>query len=106
MLFFRALIKTAVLQRTFFLLLFFTSCTITKKASKDKPYLVKNSFEVKGGNFTKTEKSALLSRLANQLDDSSIVPVKDVFFFLQFIIRPPVYDSGYSAVSASNMQAS
>jgi len=90
----------------YLLLLFFTSCTITKKASKDRPYVVKNSFEVKGGNFTKTEKSALLSRLSNQLDDSSKVPVKDVLFFLQFIIRPPVYDSGYAAISAANMQAS
>ncbi len=88
------------------IILFFSSCTIIRKSPAGKPYLVKNNIEVKGGNFTKAEKTALKQRLNGQLDDSSAVKVKDKYFFFHYITRPPAYDSGYSAISARNMQAS
>ncbi|MEO6538967.1 MAG: BamA/TamA family outer membrane protein [Ferruginibacter sp.] len=88
------------------LVLLFSSCTITKKAPVNRPYLGKNSIEVTGGKFSKVEKSALVSRLANQLDDSSKTTVKDVLFFLHFINKPPAYDSAYSNASSRNMKSS
>ena len=86
--------------------LLFVSCNITRKAPKGKPYLAKNSFEVKGGRFTKLERSALLDRLANQLDDSSKLRTTDALFILHFLKRPPAYDTGYSNLSANNMKLS
>ena len=93
---------------SFILLLLFSSCSIpiVKKVPKDKPYLRKNSIEVTGGNFTAAEKSALLQRLNNQLEDSSKVPSKDFLVFFNIIKRPPAYDTGYSALSAVNMKVS
>ena len=85
---------------------FLSSCTIVQKAPKHKPYLVKNSYEVKGGDFSKTEKSALETRMANQLDDSSKVSSKTFLFFVDIVNRPPAYDTGYSAASATNMENS
>ncbi len=86
----------------------FSSCfkPIIRKAPKDKPYLVKNSIEVKGGNFTNIERTTLKQRLNNQLEDSSTVRTKDMFFIIHIIKKPPVYDSAYSSMSADNMKAS
>lgn len=96
------------------IVIFFSSCsnnslpfgTVIRKAPKDRPYLVKNTFEVKGGNFTNIERTTLKQRLSGQLDDSSMVKVKDAFFLLHIIKKPPVYDSAYSAMSSENMKAS
>lgn len=82
------------------------SCNITRKAPKDKPYLYKNSYEVNGGNFSKIERDALLERLANQIDDSSKLRFSSPIFFINILKRPPVYDTGYSNLSAANMKAS
>ena len=91
-----------------FFLVLFSSCfgPIVKKAPKEKPYLFKNSIEVKGGKFSKTEKTTLQQRLISQLDDSAVIRTEDKYFFLHYIIRPPAYDSGYSGLSARNMEAS
>jgi len=108
---------TRVYFRFAYILLFvisFSSCsknslpfgTIIRKAPKDRPYLVKNTFEVKGGNFTNIERTTLKQRLSAQLDDSSTVKVKDAFFLLHIIKKPPAYDSAYSTLSAQNMKAS
>ncbi len=87
--------------------LFFYSCNITRKAPKGGvPYLSKNTFELKGGQFTSLERSAVVDRLANQLDDSSRLRTTDALFFLHFLKRPPAYDTGYSALSANNMKLS
>ncbi len=100
---------TTSLKSLFFFFLgclFFSSCNITRKAPKGVPYLYKNTFEVKGGRFSSLERSALLDRLANQLDDSSRLRRSDALFFLHFLKRPPAYDTGYSALSANNMKLS
>lgn len=89
-----------------FLFLFISSCTIIRKAPKNKPYLVKNTIEVRGGQFTKNEREAVSLRLYNQLDDSSKVIVKDDFFILHTIKKPVAYDTGYSSLSAVNMRSS
>lgn len=89
-------------------IVFFSSCfpPIVRKAQKSKPYLYKNSIEVKGGKFTSVEKRAVKQRLSGQLDDSSTIKTKDKYIFLHYIIRPPAYDSSYSGQSARNMKAS
>lgn len=92
----------------FYLLLstFFASCTIIRKAPKGKPYVVKNIIEVKGGDFTKLEKSNVISRLNNQLVDSMQVRQKQSFLVVNTINRPPVYNPLFAATSAENMEAS
>ena len=97
-----------LLKTSIFLLILFSSCSIpiVRKAPANRYYLRKNSIEVTGGNFTKTEKSIILQRLSNQLDDSSKIPSKDVLIFFEVIKRPPVYDSAYTNISARNMEAS
>lgn len=79
---------------------------MVKNAPKGKPFLTDNDITVRGGNFSKLEREALVDRLFNQLDDSSTVTTRRTWIFFNQILRPPVYDSGYSAVSASNMKAS
>jgi len=86
--------------------LLFASCTTVIKAPKGRPFQGENSFEVKGGNFTKAEKTALISRLSNQLDDSAVSNISDLLFIFHRIKQPPAYDTGYSAISAQNMKAS
>lgn len=88
------------------LCLFFSSCNITRKAPRDKPYLFKNTIEVKGGDFNKLERSAVVDRLANQLDDSSKLRTTTSFIILNILKRPPAYDTVYSKLSAENMRAS
>lgn len=97
---------TSMVTSVLLLTVIFYSCNITRKAPKDKPYLYKNSYEVNGGNFSKLERSALLDRLANQIDDSSKLRYSSPIFFINILKRPPAYDTGYSALSAANMKAS
>jgi outer membrane protein assembly factor BamA len=80
----------------------FNSC-----ASRKELYVGKTSIEVKGGNFSKIEKSNLKQRLNNQLDDSSKTVTKSIFFF-DYInkIKAPAYDSAATNASARNMTAS
>ena len=99
------------LKNSIFLLILFSSCSIpiVRKAPVNKYYLRNysiDSLEVSGVKFTKTEKSTIIQRLNNQLDDSSKIPGKDVFIFFNIIKRPPVYDSTYTNISARNMEAS
>ena len=86
--------------------LFLSSCVVVKKAPKNKPYLIKNTIEVKGGKFTTNEKAALKTRLNAQLADSSRVKVVDKYFIRHVYSKPPAYDSAASNQSARNMQAS
>jgi len=94
-------------MRNIFLLVFvLASCTIPRKYQKGKPFVIKNTIEVKEGNFNKDERSALKQRLNAQLDDSSVINTRDALFFLHFVDHPPVYDSISAEQSAANMQAS
>ncbi len=97
---------TELLKGTLIFLLFLGSCTIPRKYQKGKPFVAKNSIEVKEGNFNNDERSAVKSRLNAQLDDSSKITTKDALFVLHYIDKPPVYDSASAALSAQNMQAS
>ncbi|MEO6490605.1 MAG: BamA/TamA family outer membrane protein [Ferruginibacter sp.] len=96
------------LQFFFILILIFSSCSIpiVRKTPEGKPFLRKNNIEVTGGKFTATEKSAVIQRLSNQLEDSARIPSKDFFVLFNIIKRPPVYDTAYSGMSARNMKAS
>ncbi|MGC4103953.1 translocation and assembly module lipoprotein TamL [Ferruginibacter sp.] len=89
---------------------FLSSCRpfgiIQKNYQKGKPFVTKNSIEVKGGKFTKDELIALKSRLNAQLDDSSKINVVDHYFVRHVYNKPPVYDSFSAARSAKNMKLS
>lgn len=86
-------------------LIFIFSCTIPRNYQKNKPFVFKNSIDLKGGHFSREEKTALKSRLNAQLDDSAQFNSKDVLFFLHYIDHPPAYDTNASSQSAKNMQA-
>jgi len=88
--------------------IFTASCgrPIVSKAPKDTYFLYRNSIEVKGGNFTKTEKTDLLLRLNAQLDDSAKVKTKKKFFFFNALKRPNTYDSNISRNTCNDMKAS
>lgn len=83
-----------------------TSKYFVKKAPPNQYYLYDYNIEVKGGNFTKTEKTALIQRLKGQVDDSARVKVKTMLFFINILKRPLVYDTTYSGASARNMKGS
>lgn len=87
-------------------ILLLSSCTIVRKVPPSGHYIVKNTVELKGGSFTKVEKTDILSRLNNQIEDSIQVKRKQQFLVLNTIIRPPVYNKIYVDKSADNMEAS
>ena len=89
-----------------FITVLLSSCTVVRKHQRGKPFVYKNTIEVKGGKFTPAEKGVLKQRLLAQLDDSSAMIPNDIFFVIHVINNPPAYDSGYSGVSARNMKAS
>ena len=89
----------------FILIIVLHSCTVVRKAP-DRPYIIRNTVEVKGGNFSRSEKTAVEQRLENQIDDSASVTSTTSFFLFNTIKRPNVYDSVYAAISAVNMRAS
>lgn len=95
-----------VFSLLFCICLLFSCAPFVRKAPKNTPYLFSNKFEVKGGKFTKTQKTIFKQRMSDQLDDSSMVKTKDKYIFLHYVIKPPAYDSSYSAQSARNMAAS
>lgn len=82
------------------------SCTVPKKYQKGKPFITKNSIEVKGGNFSKEERATLKQRLNAQLDDSSRINTIDKYFIRHIIMSPPAYDSASASRSARNMETS
>ncbi|UAY53288.1 BamA/TamA family outer membrane protein [Ferruginibacter albus] len=94
------------LKCIFFISILLSACYIPRKYQKDKPFVFKNTIEIKGGQFDKDERSTLKQRLYAQLDDSSKITVKDAFFVLHYIDNPPAYDSNYSAISAKNIKVS
>ncbi len=105
----RFLIKTSFFQQIkniFFISILFASCIVPKNYQKDKPFVTSNTIEVKGGNFNRTERSALKSRLNAQLDDSAKINVVDHYFIRHVYNKPPVFDTAYAAKSAKNMESS
>ncbi len=80
--------------------------TVRKPPPKTTPFLAGNKIEVKGGKFTKAEKTTLKQRLNDQVDDSSYLRTKEKFIFLGYLVKPPVYDSNAANLSAKNMEAS
>ena len=80
--------------------------TIPRKYPKGRPFVFKNTIDVKGGNFSSDDRAILKQRLNAQLDDSSRVNTKDSWIIFHFIEKPPAYDSTSAAQSARNMEAS
>ncbi|MBS1757760.1 MAG: BamA/TamA family outer membrane protein [Bacteroidetes bacterium] len=99
-------IKVLYFEVVLLLMLIAASCTVVKNAPVNRPYIGKNSIEVKGGNFSKIEKSAVIDRLTTQLDDSATFVTKDIYLFKHKILNPPAFDTSYANISAKNMEAS
>jgi len=93
------------LKNIFFLSLVLSSCIVPKNYQKDKPFITKNTIEVKGGNFTNDELIALKSRLNAQLEDSAKINVVDRYFIRHVYNKPPAFDTVYAARSAKNLLA-
>ncbi|MEN9568837.1 MAG: hypothetical protein RL172_68 [Bacteroidota bacterium] len=92
------------LRNIFFISLLLPACTTVKDYPYNKPFVYKNTIQLKGGNFNKDERVSLEQKLYTQLDDSMRTIVKDFAFILHTLKQPPVYDSAYAAISASNMK--
>jgi outer membrane protein insertion porin family len=89
------------------LLIFLASCTIIRKAPKNKPYQAKKpTIDLIGGQFTKLEREAIKERLYNALDDSAKVTIKESFLFFKTIKNPIAFDTNYAINSALNMRSS
>lgn len=94
------------LRNVFFLSLIFSSCIVPKNYQKNKPFVIENNFEVKGGKFTKDELIALKSRLNAQLDDSSKINRVDKYFIRHVYNKPPAFDTASASKSVKNMKGS
>ena len=94
------------LKELLFFSLILSSCTVPKNYQQNKPFLFSNSIEVTGGKFTKDQRNSLKQKLYGQLDDSAKVIVRDFLFLRHVIVKPPAYDSAYTAISAKNMKGS
>ncbi len=87
--------------------LIFSSCTIIRKAPKNKPYQSeKPEINLIGGQFTKLERDAVKLRLYNALDDSAKVTIKESFLFFKTIKSPIAFDTAYAENSLENMRSS
>src|SRR5258708_1635637 len=95
------------------LIIFFTSCkswdfhtfpfTQIKKYPKNKMFVYKTNIRL-SGNFSKTEKSNLESRLRVQLEDS-VNPRASEKILWQVVKKPPVFDTAYVQSSRRFMLA-
>lgn len=92
------------LKNILLLSLLISSCTIPRHYQKDKPFVFKNNIELKGGALSKDEENSLKQKMYTQLHDSMKVNVKDILFLFHTIKYPPVYDSGYAAISSKNLR--
>lgn len=81
-----------------------TSCTIPRKYQKNKPFIFKNSIEIKG-DVKPLDKKGFKQRLATQYNDSAKVVTKDILFLLHIMKRPPAFDTIYAYNTAGNMKA-
>ena len=90
-------------------LVFAASCSvIPKNYPAGKPFVYETNINLEG-NFSKEEKSNLISELKNQLDDSiKTNPVYKLFYkgFNRSVLqKPPVYDSANAEQSVKFMRA-
>jgi outer membrane protein insertion porin family len=92
-----------VLKNIFCAALILSSCTTVRNYQKGKPFLFKNSIELKGGNFNTDERNLAKQRLYDQLDDSAKVVVIDKLFLFHKTTPAAAYDTAYSYRSARNM---
>lgn len=92
----------------------FSSCATSKKYSgitfvqnyqKTTPFIFKNNISLNAESASKDEVTVMKTRLANQLEDSARVRIKDIFFFFHSIKNPPAFDTNEVKQSAANMHA-
>lgn len=92
--------------------IFLSSCATSKKYSgftfvrkyqKNVPFIFKNNISLKTEMASKDETVLMNTRLANQLEDSARVRIKDAIFILHYVRNPPVFDTMNVKQSAANM---
>jgi hypothetical protein len=85
------------------LIVAFASCTIVKNYQPGKPFVYKTNINLIG-NFSNDQKSALVSGLQDQLDDSMQVRKLDKLLW-SVMKKPPIYDSTNADKSIVFMRA-
>ncbi|MEO9021322.1 MAG: BamA/TamA family outer membrane protein [Ginsengibacter sp.] len=99
-------ISASAFLSVLFAVIFLSGCTIIQKYQKNVPFVFKNDINLTAEQASKDEKGLIMTKLNTQLDDSAKVTVKDKFFILHYIIRPPAFDTNAVIQSASNMRTS
>ncbi len=87
-----------------FISILLAACTTPRKYQKNKPFVFKNTIDLKGGDFSADERKSLKQKFSTQLDDSMKLNTKDYAFLYHKIKQPPAYDSAYAGISARNMK--
>jgi outer membrane protein insertion porin family len=98
----------------FLALIILSSCRLVKNPflriknpPNGKPFLVENIIIIKDKEkFNKNEQGAIKTRLENQLDDSSKVPIKENWIVRKKLTNPVVFDTTYAESSRKTMEAS
>ncbi|MBI1781234.1 MAG: BamA/TamA family outer membrane protein [Sphingobacteriales bacterium] len=75
-----------------------------KKYQKNVPFVYKNNFELKADSLPASERAALKSRIAAQIDDSMMVHVLDRAVLRGVIKNPPAFDTTAMKKSIRNIK--
>lgn len=104
-----ALIPTASIRRLLrlmlagVLLLLAAGCQIVKNYPTRQPFVYKTTFNLKT-KLPQTERSDLLAKMENQLDDSLKVKWLTKLFVKNILNKPPVFDTLYAIRSVGYLQ--
>lgn len=95
-------VKKSVTLPAWYVIVLLWGCTTVQKYQKNVPFVYRNKISLHTNEATKDEKNLIKSKLRTQIDDSAKVTVNQKFF-IPYITRPPVFDTGAVAQSAANM---
>lgn len=77
-----------------------------KNYPKNEPFIFKNNITLHASDANKEEEAQIKSKLANQIDDSAKVKIKDILFVFHSINQPPKFDTNTVHRSMDNMVSS
>lgn len=89
-----------------FATIFLSGCYIVQKYQKNVPFVFKNNIKLHAEHTSDEDLATIKSKLNTQIDDSAKAIVKDKFFILHYITRPPAFDTNAVIQSVSNMNLS
>ncbi|MBZ5856653.1 BamA/TamA family outer membrane protein [Flavihumibacter profundi] len=84
-------------------LLLLTGCKVTKNYPPNKPFVYKTKFTL-NTKLPQTERSDLLDKMENQLDDSIKVKWVTKLFVKQILNKPPAFDTANAIKSVKYIQ--